>query len=212
MENGIRQGRARSISDETREKARKAIEERSDGKSYDTPAESLKVDMGRSIKASPITKKKASRPAPKAEAKPTPKVEPKTEAKAEPKAEAKPTPKAEKKSGQFGSAVTFPRSSDVGAGKAAEARKKSFEGNSPIGDAVDAVKRGTSGLRKALSSGSDELRASKPKLRATSPSIGEYENSDEYDYAKGGSVGKARSISSRADGCAVKGKTRAKYI
>ena len=56
MVEGIRQGRARSISDATRRRAKEALAERNDGKSYNTPAESFKVSMGKKAKASPITK------------------------------------------------------------------------------------------------------------------------------------------------------------
>ena len=196
MENGIRQGRSRSISDDTRRRAKEALAERNDGKSYNTPAESFKVSMGKNVKASPITKQEAKK---QETPKPTP-----------PKQEAK-KPEAPKLSAKD---------------KAAAAREKMFSRNGPIGDAVDAVKRNTpsaSTIRDALSSGRKrKLRATGPdperviNMFRSSPNTDKPKDNSEFseDYACGGKVKKAAggSISKRADGIVQRGKTRGKYI
>lgn len=200
MAEGIRQGRARSISDETRRRAKEAIAERNDGKSYDTPAESFKVSMGKPVKASPITKQEAKKEVKKPEA-------------------PKPTPPKQ--------AVKKPEAPKLSAkDKAAAAREKMFSKSGPIGDAIDVVKRNTpsaSTIRDALSSGRKrKLRATGPdpervmNMFRSSPDTDKVKNNNEFseDYACGGKVKKAAggSISKRADGVAQRGKTRCKYI
>lgn len=174
---GIREGKAR-FGDDVRERARKAIAEqmaKAENKSKfggkEPVATAKKVSPPKAIKPKPIpntetkpTPKTEAKPAPKPETKPTPKIETKPALKAE--------TKPEKKSGQFGPATTFPR--DVGAGKAAEARKKSFDGSNPFSDLMDF------------------LRGKK--------------NGGTIKKASGGSVSK------RADGCAVRGKTKGRFV
>ena len=163
---GIREGKAR-FGDDIRERARKAIAEQmakaeNKSKFYDKPdpvAVAKKVAPPKKIKSSPLVEtasekaRRAPRPEPK---KPAP----------------KPAPKPEKKASQFGPPTTFPR--DVGAGKAAEARKKSFDGSNPFSDLMEL------------------LRGKK--------------NGGTIKKASGGSVSK------RADGCAVRGKTKGRFV
>jgi hypothetical protein len=88
-----------------------------------------KVSAPKVIKPKPIPKaetKSADRSSDRLDREPPTAQSPKTET------------KVEKKSGQFGPATTFPR--DVGAGKAAEARKKSFDGSNPFSDLMDLLR------------------------------------------------------------------------
>jgi hypothetical protein len=54
----------------------------------------------------------------------------------------------------------------------------------------------------------DDMRAAKSMRESVSPAAREYEAYSDAGYKKGGSV----SASKRADGCAVKGKTRGKMV
>jgi len=166
---GIREGKAR-FGDDVRERARKVIAEqmaKAENKSKfggkEPVATAKKVSAPKAIKPKPIPKaetKSADRLSDRLDREPPITQSPKTE------------PKVEKKSGQFGPATTFPR--DVGAGKAAEARKKSFDGSNPFSDLMEL------------------LRGKK--------------NGGTIKKASGGSVSK------RADGCAVRGKTKGRFV
>jgi len=142
---GIREGKAR-FGDDVRERARKAMEDRMRMKERTEREPEVKP------KPKPVAVAKKVTPAKKVESKPLPPV-----AKAEPKPKAETKP--EKKSGQFGPAMTFPR--DVGAGKAAEARKESMSKQSPFGDLMDLIRGKKSGgtVKKMAKGGSVSKRA-----------------------------------------------------
>jgi hypothetical protein len=152
---GIREGKAR-FGDDVRERARKAIAEqmaKAENKSKfggkEPVATAKKVSAPKVIKPKPIPKaetKSADRSSDRLDREPPTAQSPKTET------------KVEKKSGQFGPATTFPR--DVGAGKAAEARKKSFDGSNPFSDLMDLLRgKKNGGTIKKSSGGSVSKRA-----------------------------------------------------
>ena len=61
----------------------------------------------------------------------------------------------------------------------------------------------------------DDMRKAKDMRESVSPKAREYEAYNDAGYKKGGKVKKMAnggSASSRADGCAVKGKTRGKFV
>jgi hypothetical protein len=61
----------------------------------------------------------------------------------------------------------------------------------------------------------DDMRKAKDMRESVSPKAREYEAYNDAGYKKGGKVkkmAKGGSASSRADGCAVKGKTRGKFV
>lgn len=61
----------------------------------------------------------------------------------------------------------------------------------------------------------DDMRKAKDMRESVSPKAREYEAYNDAGYQKGGKVkkmAKGGSASSRADGCAVKGKTRGKFV
>lgn len=61
----------------------------------------------------------------------------------------------------------------------------------------------------------DDMRKAKEMRESVSPAAREYEAYNDAGYKKGGKVkkmAKGGSASSRADGCAVKGKTRGKFV
>jgi hypothetical protein len=61
----------------------------------------------------------------------------------------------------------------------------------------------------------DDMRAAKNMRESVSPAAREYEAYNDAGYNKGGKVkkmAKGGSASSRADGCAVKGKTRGMMV
>lgn len=141
---GIRQGKAR-FGDDVRERARKAIEGRMRMKE--------RTEREPPVKAKPAAKKPAAKPTAKPAAKKTApartnvkqeRMDREPPVRTKPKLEMPPPPKP-KSSAQFGPRMTFPR--DVGTDKAAEARRKMFEGNSPVGDLMEMMrgKKGTGG-------------------------------------------------------------------
>lgn len=171
---GIREGKAR-FGDDVRERARKAMAER-DKKGA---AEAIPVKLGKPIparsldSAKPKAKPAAKKTAPKKTPAPRTNVmqdrtdreppvrskygssvpsQPASQRSGAPRPPAKPaTPP--KKSTQMGPQMTFPR--DVGTDKAAEARRKMFEGNSPLTDLMEAMrgKKGTGGQMSRMKSG-----------------------------------------------------------
>jgi outer membrane biosynthesis protein TonB len=163
---GIREGKAR-FSDDVRERARKAIE--------DNLRMAERTEREPPVKPKPKPVASAKKVTPPKDTKPTPipkvsRVDERTDR--EPPVKPKSEKKPEKKSGQFGPATTFPK--NVGAGKAAEARKESMSKQSPFGDLMDLIRGKKSGgvIKKAA----------------------------------GGSVSK------RADGCAIRGKTKGRFV
>jgi outer membrane biosynthesis protein TonB len=168
MATGIREGKAR-FGDDVRERAKKAMEDRARAKE--------RVEREPEVKAKP---KAAAKPAPKKTApkvdpKPIPKPTPKTApmVKASPEVPKQPVTQTArgmertsrepvrpmknttdgKKPYQFGPRTTGLQ--NVGTDKAATARAKMFEGNSPIGDLMEAMqgKKGTGGQMSRMKKG-----------------------------------------------------------
>ena len=154
---GIREGKAR-FGDDVRERAKKKIAEQM------AKAENKSKFGGKEPSATPKSKPVAKKPAPAAKPKPTAmpaaKPNPLRETVSETARRApRPEPKVEQKSSQFGPATTFPR--DVGAGKAAQARKESMEKQGPFGDLMDLFrgKKTGGGVKKMAKGGSVAKRA-----------------------------------------------------
>jgi hypothetical protein len=189
------QGQNKNISDETRAKAMASVS-KSDGESEETKyAKKLY-----SSENSEIPKKAAEKLTPKAAPKTTPKAEaptPKEEPKAEPKAKANPVQQL--KDVVKGKDVTAPSAkSFTEAGGSTKTRTEK----------VDASELGIKApklydpLARFEQTGPKRSEAAAPKKKSSYTA----------DHSMGSAMrkgGKVKSASSRADGCAIRGKTRA---